>query len=352
MNHKKRLQLVLLGISLFLLLATVFSANRLLAQTGSGDAGEELEEVVLGTAFTFQGRLETAGSPVDDTCDFLFSLWDAVIGGSQIGSSQVTAGIAVDEGIFTAVIDFGANTFTGDARWLSISVRCPAGGGPYTGLSPRQPLTAAPNALSLPGLWTQPNTTSSNLIGGYSGNSTATGVVGGTIGGGGQNGAVNQVNDAFTTIGGGRGNTAGGLLSTVGGGEWNQAGGDYATISGGAFNLAFGLDAVVGGGINNSASGGWSVVGGGAANNAGADYAAIGGGQNNVVTDTHGTVGGGANNSALGIYTTIAGGEMNTARNWNATVGGGFFNLADGLMALIGGGSSNSAIGDYAAVAG
>jgi hypothetical protein len=63
-------------------------------------------------------------------------------------------------------------------------VRCPAGSGSYTGLGPRQALTATPYALALPGLWTEPNADSPNLIGGYSGNSVTGGVVGATIGGG------------------------------------------------------------------------------------------------------------------------------------------------------------------------
>ncbi|MGB9873233.1 MAG: hypothetical protein ACPLYD_16450, partial [Anaerolineae bacterium] len=37
----------------------------------------------------------------------------------------------------------------GDARWLAIAVRCPAGSGSYQPLTPRQALTAAPYALSL-----------------------------------------------------------------------------------------------------------------------------------------------------------------------------------------------------------
>jgi hypothetical protein len=44
---------------------------------------------------------------------------------------------------------FGPTAFTGDARFLEIAVRCPAGGGGYTNLTPRQRLSAAPYALSL-----------------------------------------------------------------------------------------------------------------------------------------------------------------------------------------------------------
>jgi hypothetical protein len=62
----------------------------------------------------------------------------------------------LNDGYFTAVLDFGEQagwppvaTFAGDARWLAISVRCPAGSGSYTSLSGRVALNPAPYALSL-----------------------------------------------------------------------------------------------------------------------------------------------------------------------------------------------------------
>jgi len=50
-----------------------------------------------------------------------------------------------------------------------------------------------PHALALPGLRTQQNDASTNLIGGYSRNRVAVGVVGATIGGGGAVDGVNRV---------------------------------------------------------------------------------------------------------------------------------------------------------------
>ena len=61
--------------------------------------------------------------------------------------SRTTPNVAVSNGCFTVQLDFGANVFNGDARWLEIAVRCPAGSGTYATLVPRQPLTPAPYAM-------------------------------------------------------------------------------------------------------------------------------------------------------------------------------------------------------------
>jgi hypothetical protein len=87
-----------------------------------------------------------------------------------------------------------------------------------------------------------------NLIGGYSANVAAAGVVGAEIGGGGAAGTPNTVSDDFGTVAGGRANTAGNSAGTtsdksfasVGGGFSNGATGAYATIPGGRANIASG----------------------------------------------------------------------------------------------------------------
>jgi hypothetical protein len=101
----------------------------------------------VGTAFTYQGQLKQAGIPLDGTADFQFSLWDDLTGGSQVGSTLAADAVDVEHGLFTVWLDFGATPFIGDARWLQIAVRSPAGGGTFTTLSPRQELTPAPFAL-------------------------------------------------------------------------------------------------------------------------------------------------------------------------------------------------------------
>ncbi|MFH1107916.1 MAG: hypothetical protein V1790_01775 [Planctomycetota bacterium] len=106
-----------------------------------------LGETPLTTAFTYQGQLKQGGVPLNGTADFQFSLWDAASGGAQIGATLPMNAVLIANGLFSVDLDFGAAAFGGNARWLQLAVRFPAGGGAFIPLSPRQPLTAAPYAL-------------------------------------------------------------------------------------------------------------------------------------------------------------------------------------------------------------
>ena len=110
-------------------------------------------QVAMSSEFTYQGQLKADGSPVNDLADFEFSLWDSDLGGSQVGSLVQAHNIDVVDGVFTVVLDFGVMAFNGDARWLEVDVRSPAGVGGFATLSPRQSLSAAPYALQTRGLF-------------------------------------------------------------------------------------------------------------------------------------------------------------------------------------------------------
>ncbi|MBK8271274.1 MAG: hypothetical protein IPK83_24330 [Planctomycetes bacterium] len=100
----------------------------------------------LSSEFTYQGRLHASGFPAISTADFQFSLLGAATGGAQIGTTLSRDNVALVDGVFTTSLDFGASAFAGQARWLEIAVRSPAGVGGFTTLTPRQPITATPNA--------------------------------------------------------------------------------------------------------------------------------------------------------------------------------------------------------------
>jgi hypothetical protein len=99
-----------------------------------------------GTAFTYQGRLTDGAAPATGTYDFQFVLYDAAVGGAQVGPIVLRDDVAVAGGLFTVRLDFGP-AFAGSRRWLDIGVRPGTATGTYTVVSPRQELTAAPAAL-------------------------------------------------------------------------------------------------------------------------------------------------------------------------------------------------------------
>ena len=258
-------------------------------------AGPQSIQAALGTAITYQGQIRRDTGPITGTCDFQFSLWDAAgsgsppTGGSQVGTTQTKTGVSIFNGLFTIPdLDFGGSAFTGDARWLQIAVKC-AGDAGYATLAPRQALTPVPYALALPGLRTQQNATSPNIIGGYSGNSVWSYVVGASIGGGGAAGSQNYVTDHYGTICGGANNLAGNdgswgvdpsdaSYATVGGGDGNTARNPYATVGGGRGNMASDIYTTIGGGYSNTVTADAATVGGGRGNRATADYGTVPGG--------------------------------------------------------------------------
>ena len=142
---------VLVSILAICLTVAVGSAGASLAQAVGSP--ESTGQAAVGTAFTYQGNLVADGTPVSDDCDFEFRLYSTAGGDTQVGSTVTRSNETVSDGVFTVQLDFGSDAFTGDARHLDISVRCPAGSGSYTLLAPRQELTAVPYALHALSAW-------------------------------------------------------------------------------------------------------------------------------------------------------------------------------------------------------
>ncbi|MBI1824760.1 MAG: hypothetical protein HY287_06470 [Planctomycetes bacterium] len=108
--------------------------------------GYDVVAAPLGTAFTYQGQLKISGVPANGVYDFEFRLYDLGSGGAQLGNMVPKNDVLVENGLITTTLDFG-NVFDGNQRFLEVRVRNGASTGAYTPLTPRQELTATPNAL-------------------------------------------------------------------------------------------------------------------------------------------------------------------------------------------------------------
>ncbi len=97
------------------------------------------------TAFTYQGSLNNDGTAANGNFDFEFALFDAITGGTQVGSTVALTNVAVANGAFSVTLDFG-NQFRGAVRFLEIRVK-PTGGGSFIALSPRQNVASAPYSI-------------------------------------------------------------------------------------------------------------------------------------------------------------------------------------------------------------
>jgi len=108
-----------------------------------------------GTAFTYQGNLNSDSAPASGNFDLLFTLYSTNSGGGILAGPVTNTATFVTNGLFTTMIDFGPGAFNGNPRWLEIGVQTNGGSG-FTTLTPRQPLTATPYAV-LAGDITSPN---------------------------------------------------------------------------------------------------------------------------------------------------------------------------------------------------
>lgn len=117
-------------------------------------AGAPASAQLLPTTFTYQGVLTDAGQPFSGSVNLSLALFDQPEGGELIGTPVQRVGVPVNNGVFSVEADFGASPASRGARWVEIKVQLP--GQQAVVLSPRQPLTAAPLALGLPGVTVTP----------------------------------------------------------------------------------------------------------------------------------------------------------------------------------------------------
>ena len=345
-----------------------------------------------GTAFTYQGRLNSSGSPANGLFDYRFRL-DADPLGNTILATVTTNAIGVTNGLFTTTIDFGPGWFSGTNYWLEIDMRTNGAGG-YDELYPLQVLTPMPYAIFATTASNVSGTVSAAQLSGAvaSGNLPSSPIVSGTVTAGaftGNGANVTSVNAAtlnglnsssFWKLGG---NTvaAGQFLGSIN----NQpveiwVNNERVLRLEQEFSLV-GAPNVIGGAVGNSvASGvyGATISGGGATNyNGGGNgyiftnsvastFSTIGGGKGNMIqaNSDNSTIPGGVLNQIqpYAVVSTIGGGYSNqilaganfTISAEGATIGGGELNQIQGSAhgATIPGGANNIAGGPYAFAAG
>jgi hypothetical protein len=356
-----------------------------------------------GTAFMYQGQLLDGGLPATGSYDLRLTLFDAVTNGNTIAGPVTNTAVAVSNGLFTTLIDFG-DAFDGNLYWLRLQVRT-NGANNFTSLSPRQQLTPAPYAefattasnlsgtvsfSQMPAGIVTNNEMALNLTGNFSGNGAAMSNVnaatlnGLTVGSLWQLGGNNVAGGQFigstnsqpveiwaasqrafrvepdttgsgspNVIGGSVGNfmNAGGVIGGFigGGGATNYNGASYpnhvaayyGSVVGGYANtiVSFANSAFIGGGDNNSVAGNSAVISGG-------EYNRI------KSAADHGVIAGGIYNTNGGEFGVIGGGQNDTVTAKNATVSGGYENSAYGEFGTIAGGNDNLVVATSATVGG
>jgi len=119
------------------------------AQAEGAAAPVQTTAAQTSSAFTYQGQLVYNGTAVNGTCDLTFRLYDSAgNGANQIGLNQQKPNVSVNDGLFTVDLDFGDGAFSGDARYLQISINSCTNGASNVTL-PSIELKAVPYALGL-----------------------------------------------------------------------------------------------------------------------------------------------------------------------------------------------------------
>ena len=101
-----------------------------------------------GTSFIYQGCLNDTGGPANGNYDLQFTLYDAATNGNSPGTTVTNPATGVTNGLFTVTLDFGTGVFAGQPLWLEIGARTNGGQGSFSILSPRQPFTSTPYAIT------------------------------------------------------------------------------------------------------------------------------------------------------------------------------------------------------------
>ena len=101
-----------------------------------------------GSAFSYQGRLASAGQNYSGAADFVFTLYDSAEGGNVVGVPVTMIGVPVAAGVFSVPIPSDPSWFlNAPDRYLDVQVRTPTDGDMYTSITPRQRIGQVPAAM-------------------------------------------------------------------------------------------------------------------------------------------------------------------------------------------------------------
>src|SRR5438105_12272046 len=100
------------------------------------------------TIFNYQGRLLANGAPATGLYDFVFTIYKVQTNGLIIAGPVTNSALAVNNGLFNAVLDFGKEPFLGVNRFMDIAVRTNGSSGAFSPLVPRQRIASAPYAIA------------------------------------------------------------------------------------------------------------------------------------------------------------------------------------------------------------
>lgn len=102
----------------------------------------------LGSAFSYQGRLTSAGANYSGPADFICTIYDGPSGTGVVSSPLTLAQVPVIAGVFSLQIPADPSWFAkAPDRYLELQVRTPAGSGDYQTLTPRQRIGQVPAAM-------------------------------------------------------------------------------------------------------------------------------------------------------------------------------------------------------------
>jgi hypothetical protein len=97
--------------------------------------------------------------------DLQFRIFDAAVGGTVLGTIQVSNVAVAKSGDYTASLDFGAAVFDGNARYLEVGFKPAGTGGAFTPTSPRDNVTIPYAIRSLSSATAASATNAANLGG-------------------------------------------------------------------------------------------------------------------------------------------------------------------------------------------